>query len=314
METDPHFVVWSESDVFKLDKMGRVITETIETNPFGRMPGVLIHREPPAGALLDSTTGDDLVSAHMSAAFINVLLLKETRTVNKQVAFGGDLSTTASGQAQDTGADVMLGDGVTAQTLDRSIDLAQYRETSDHVIERAASNHGIPPSLLRHQGATSGFEIELRRIGLRERRRDQIMVFRPVEHELASIMSEVLALDAGAEMQFSDNGFQVDFGEVETPQDAMAKLLFREKARGMGLINTLDMIMEDNPDLRPADALEKLQFNIDVEVDRNERMRALLAIHGSPTAGIGGPNNRDDEGEPDDDDGGGRVTSRNAAN
>lgn len=299
---DPHFVVWTDEESLKLDKSGRVLVETVEPNKFGRMPGMLLHRDPPEMALLDSKTGDDLVNAHLSASFVNVLLLKEARTVNRQVAFGGDLSTTATGQAQDTGADLMLGDGVTVQTVDRSVDLRQYRETADHIIERAASNHGIPPSILRHEGAASALEIELRRIGLRERRNEQILVFRPAERTFAEIMSLVVASDDPAHA-FRTDGWSIDFGQVELPRDPMTKLNFREKQRRLGLANTLEFIMEDNPDLDVEQALRKLELNIDIEVKRNELMRPLMEMNGSASQGVDDARTPEENGESGPDEG-----------
>lgn len=286
-EVDPHYALWTADETVQLDGKGRVIASTFEANPYGMVPGILVHREPPETTLLDPSSGADLVAAHVAATFLNILLLKESRTINKQVAFGGDLSTTPTGQTQDQGRDMVLGDGVTAQTIDRTIDLRQFRDSADHVIERAAANYGIPPSVLRHSGANSGFEIELRRIGLRERRRDQIVNFIPVEQQLADVMSTVLAVDA-PELWFDPSGWSISFGEIETYIDPRAQLQVWKDQRQMGLANTLDFIKEMNPGMGDEEALRELTQNISIETMRNVLMRPMLAAAGTLPEGAEG--------------------------
>lgn len=277
----PHFAVWADDVKFQLDKNSRLIESSLMPNELGRIPGLIISVEPPDQTILDSTSGDDLVSAHLMAWLENTMLIKESKSISKQAAIGGDLQTMATGQSQDTETDLILPEGATIQTIDRSIDLEQFRATADHIIERVAANRGIPPSVLRHNGATSGDELRLRLIGLRERRRDQIMLFRKVEREYAEIQSIVLARDLPS-LAFSTEGWKIDYPEIEIPLGAEEALRVFEKERQLGLTDTLEEIMKRNPDLRDkAAAIRELIGHTLAELARNVAMRPLQKINGS---------------------------------
>ena len=285
-EDVPYYTVMTAREFFDLDKNAHIIEQSIEDNPFERLPGMLVHREPPDGSLLDSTSGEDLVDAHLMAWLQHTMLVKESKSVSKQTALSGDLTTTASGQSQETETDLQLGDGVTVQSIDRGVDLDQFMRTADHIIERAAANYGIPPAVLRHEGATSGHEIKLRRIPLMERRAEQIVVFREVEREFAEIQAMVLDREMPS-LAFDAKQFSVDFGEIEVPLSEMEALTVFEKERQLLVTSTVEFLKKRNPDLKTDDAaFEELNRNINQELQRNLAMRTLQMVNGSPVQGI----------------------------
>ena len=276
---EPKFLVWTVDQRFTLNGAGQLVGEPVD-HTFGMFPGLLATLEPPDGQLLDVTDGEDIPQGHLSVWFENVLLLKESKSANRQTVLSGDTSTTATGQTADSDVDLIVGDGVSATTIDRGVNVAQYRDNADHILERLAANYGIPPSVLKHEGATSGFEMELRRIGIRERRTEQVPVFRNIERALVEIQSIVLEKELPA-LKFSTDGWSINFAEVQTPQDDAERLSVFETERRLGVSNTIALIMERDPDLSPGDAAIVLTKNIEAETFRIQQMRDLIALSGS---------------------------------
>lgn len=302
----PHYRVWTVEETFQLDKECRFITESYEPNRLGRLPGVLASTRPPTfkGRLLAEEPAADLVAAHEAIWFINVLLVKETKSSNKQLYHTGDTSTAAMGQSADTESDIILPEGVTTQAVDRGMDLAQYMQTATHILESAAANHGLPPSVLHQRDAASGAEIHLRRIPIRELRKKRILIMRDVEKEVAEIQSAVNKLDA-PDLAFDASSWSIDFGDVQQPlTEAEQDSVFKER-RQLGLTNTLEEIRRRNPDLKTDEEAEGvLKDNIEVETKRVILMRALQAASGA--MGTSTPSEPSEfqrnRGEPDPDD------------
>lgn len=278
----PCYRVWTADETFQLDYECRVIVSSVEPNALGRLPGVLASLRPASakGQLLETCPAADLVAAHEMIWFQNILLIKESKSANKQAYISGDTSSATLGQSSDTEREVMLPEGVTVTVVDRGMDLKQYRDTADHALERAGANHGLPPSVLHQQSSSSGEEINLRRIPLRELRDERILIMRDVESEIASLQSQVNANDL-PEYSFSVEEWGINFGEVqqaltETERDTVFK-----SRRELGLTNTVDEIMDRDPDLDEKQATEVLQANIDVETERIKYMRELQAASGA---------------------------------
>jgi hypothetical protein len=292
---DPHYRVVTHEEDFWLDGHARVIGQSFADAEYERMNFLLLSAVPPTirGKLLDGKTGSDLVNAHFGAWFQGVLLLKESKSINNQIAFAGDLSTTPTGQSQDSEQDLILGEGVTPTTINRGIDLAQYRDTADYFEERAAGNHGIPPSILRHQGATSGHEIELRMLPLAILREMQIEVFRPAERMLAEIQSMVIAEEM-PQLAFSTEGFHVDFADIRIPRSAREATEVFIADRKAGLTDTVEEIIRRNPDLTEEQAEQEQFEHIMRETVRNVAMRPLKEVSGSMNASAAIENDEDE--------------------
>ena len=265
--TDPHYLGMSELEWLVLDKEWNVLSVT--EHGLDRMPALLWHREEPDEMLLDWHSGQDLTSAHLAVALLNTMMLKHQKGGTKQAYATGDTSGVARGQAFDEESLLELGDGVTLNTIDMGADPSTYIEAVRAVIKQIAANRGIPESVfdLSYQ-ATSGFEIELKRTGLREIRRDQIMVFKPFERKLADLWSLVLE-KSDSEWKFSTDGWSVDFGEIDTPQDPAARLEYWRKSEELDLINRVQMYMKLNPEATPEEAKAAIEAN------RKERVKVM---------------------------------------
>ncbi len=288
---DPHWLLWTHRESVHLDGNGRVMWGTHKEHHSGmhRMPMLLVHSVRPEhrNCLLDGTSGDDLIAGYQGVWFQNILAAKESKSVNNQAAFTGDLSDTPRGQSQDTGRDLQLGEGVTVQTINRGTDLRQFRDGADHVEERTAGNHGVAPTVLRHDGATSGFEITLRLLPIKQIREAQVPVWRDAERDFAEIQSMVLALDEPS-LLFGEYQ-SVDFGEVQAPMDPMKRVEVFEKERAACLTDTVEETMSRNPDLDAAAAQKEIELHVDREVVRVQLQQDLQRMDAGMNTSPGEP-------------------------
>ena len=273
--TAPAWLVITEEEFFKMDKNGRMLSDTYQRHQLGLMPAMLVHREEPEDKLLDSDSGEDLVSAHLAVALLNTLMLKQSKSAEKVVAASGDLSTTPSNQPLDQEVVQSFGEGVSLQTLDLGADPEGYIRAAQSVIRQVAANFGISEAVFNlDYNASSGFEIEIKRSTLREVRQDQILDYRPVERELVQIQSRVLQA-AGHPLQFDASGWVVNFGEVQPPRDPKAMLDYFEKMRQMGLMNSAEMYLRLNPEATFEQAQQALVANAEIEANRVQLLRSL---------------------------------------
>ena len=293
-DDDPHWAVWTDHETFQMNKLGRVVMGSYRVHGFGMLPGVLIHRELPDAMLMDPTSGEDLVSAHLAVSLLNVMMLKEQKSGTKAPYTVGDIGDTASGQALDSESVTVWEEGNSPGVLDLGSNPQNYIDATRSVINQAAANYGISESVfdLSYQ-ATSGFEIELKRVGLREKRRDQILDFRPVERELAQIMSAVLKAE-NHPLAFDPDGWGMDFGEIDSPQDPAQRLAYWTTMRQMSLKNSVEMMMELNPEFTVEQAVKQIGINIKVETQRIEAMRAMQQLAGGPNEGVGDTSEEED--------------------
>jgi len=280
--TGPHYLAMDGQTFFRLDSDWRLIDKGRYPHGVGQLPAVLYSREENEDGILDAHSGKDLVAAHKAVALLNTMMLKHQRSGTRQVVASGDLSTTALNQPMDEEHMLAMGEGVSLQTLDLGADPKTYIDATRAVIKQIAANYGIPESVfdLSYQ-ATSGFEIELKRVGLREVRRDQMLDLRPFERELAEVQSQVLKA-AGSEHAFDPAGWSIDFGEVETPQDPSARLNYFEKAEGLDLINRVQMFQSQNPEMDPVECATRVLGN------RRDRLSLMVEFQ-RKNAGAFGP-------------------------
>ena len=275
----PAYTLWTDTERAYLNNAGRVLEETVQEHGLGRMPWSLLALEPPPGEMVDLNTGEDLVAAHLSVWFQNVCLLKESKSATKIPIISGDVSSVARAQAADTEVPIEVPDGTTIGSVDMAMDLTLFSSTADHILERVAANYGIPPSVLHQQGATSGYEIELRLVGIRERRLEQEIPFREFEREFVEIQATVLAQDM-PELSFSPDGFSINFGDTQMPRHPTEALQIFERERQLGLTDTVDELMRRDPDLTADQAKAQLEEHIAVELMRNELMRPIAEVSG----------------------------------
>lgn len=297
----PRWVIWTDSEKIFLDKSGFIIESLIEAHTLGRIPALLLCKEPPDGELVPDFSGEDIVAAHRAAWFLHVLELKEAKSATKQPVVQGDVQTMPRAQVLDSETPIQAPEGTVINTVDFSMDLLLFRDAAKHVYETVAANHGIAPGILHHASATSAESRELMRAPLKELRREQEVYLREFEREFAIIQSLVLK-EAGHDLAFEPVDWSIDFGDTRTPLDPKKETELFEHERRLGLTDTIEEMIRRNPDLTVKSAFAELQRHVDVEVERNRMMRPLQVISGSMRASAPS-GDADQDGRDDSDDG-----------
>lgn len=292
----PRWLVWSDTEWFWMSARGNIIGEPKE-NRYGRIPYVLAALNPPPGLLVDSTSFQDVINAHIAVWFQQCLLLKESMAATKAPVLSGDTARAARGQVLDSSSVIELPEGVALTSHDTTMDMSVFRENADHTLERAAANHGIPPAILHHAGATSGYEIELRHVGIRERRIEQEPTFREIERELAELMAVVVAADAPA-LKFTTEGWSLNYGEIQMPRSPKEELEIFEHGRKLGLTDTVSEEMRRDPDCSEEQAWDRILARIENETRRVEAMRELMSLSGAAGSEQSGEPTDDGKGPP----------------
>lgn len=287
-KTDPHYRLWTDSHTYLLDGELRLVAPAEEWAG-GKMPGFIASTRSTSGrrCLLARSPSADLIAAHKAVWFQDILLFKESKSANRQTYLTGDTSAATMGQQGDTEREAFLPEGVSPTAIDRGMDLAQFRENADHILERAGANHGLPPSVLHHRDSSSGAEVYLRRTPLRELRSQQIPVMRRHEKRLAEIQAMVNAIDLPA-MAFSLDGWGIDFGEVQQPLTEQERDAVFETRRRLLLTSTVEEERRRNPDLKTDDeAIDRIKGRVDDEVLRVEYTQRLQQMNGGTSAAPG---------------------------
>jgi hypothetical protein len=299
---DPSYRVWTDDQTFVMNAKCEIFAASIESWPIGVMPGVLCSTRKPGSkaTLLAECPSSDLLSAQRAVRLQDLNLAKESISANRQTYVTGDTSATAMGQTADTDSEVFLGEGVTASAVDRGLDQAQFRDNASYATDTAASNHGLPPSVLHQRDAASGAEIELRRIPIRELRKERIPIMRRIEHRIARVMSMVNAeregLDASGapvlipgdlpEFTFSMEGWGIDFGEVQQPLTEAERDAVFETRRRLGLTDNYTEEMARNPDIRSyEEAIAIVDERLKRQTRYVETQKELMALNGSLGSG-----------------------------
>lgn len=306
--TDRAYRVWTDDETFMLDAECRVMEETHDLWPLGRLPGVLASTSPPGArqTLLAAEPSADLIAAQTAVCLQSLLLLKESKSANRQTYVTGDTKSTPMGQSGDSEREVMLGEGVNVQTLDRGMDLEQFRLNSGYISDEVGANHGVPPSIRKQDGATSGAELHLRRLPLYELRRAQIVGMRRVELELAQVMAlvnsqriAVTADEDGAmtptlvagdlqDFAFSAEGFSIDYGEIEEPLTAAEKDAVYDERRRLLLTDGIAEERKRNPDIRTDDdAMAAIAARVERQTKIVALTKDLQALNGSTSTAVG---------------------------
>jgi len=281
----PYWTLWTDHESAKLTEDFRVIGESYQVHKLGVCPWVPVALGPPVAGFWPGFEGQDLISAHVSIWFQNILLLKESKSATKQTFVTGDGTSTSRGQAADTEVLGELSDGQSATTVDMSMDLTMFSSVNDHILNNVAHNYGMSPAIIQHQGVQSAEARELMMMPLKERRRQQQTPLRRFEFALAIVMSAVCKVDL-PEAAFSTEGWRMEFGESETPLAPMDEQVLFEKRRAAGLDNSKAFLRRKYPGLTDDGAWAMITNNVLVETDRNMLMRPLMQISGSLRAGV----------------------------
>lgn len=289
-ENTPAWTLWTDHESVHLTAGMRVLPETYREHGLGVCPWVPVTLGPPSSGFWPGSEGEDLVSGHVTIWLENILLIKESKSATKQTLVTGDGTNTGRGQSLDSEVPGELADGQTATTVDMSMDLDLFMGAADHVLDHLGLNYGLQPAVTRGQYAQSAEARDIQMLPLKGIRRRQQTPLRRFEREFAIVMSAVLKIDLPA-LYFVVLDWLLEFAESETPLDPSADHDLFLKERTAGLDNTVDRLMRKHPGLTEARAWERVDRNINVETERNRKMRPLMAISGA----LGAPGATDPE-------------------
>lgn len=275
----PAKILWSAHEHALMDASGNILESTVTEHGYGRIPWMLFSLDPPAGALLDTTTGDDIDAAHLAVWFEYVNLLKESKSANNLIILQGDMTRTARQQSADSEGAVELPEGTTAQALQTGVDLRKYLDTAQRVFETVAANYGLPPAILNHQGVQSAEARELMRVPLRELRLQQQIPFRDLERELVALQALVIGREI-PELAFSTEGWSIDFADPQTPLGTREALDVFGKELELGLTSRTAELMRRNPDLTREQAKELERLFAEDKTEAIRLLREFQALAG----------------------------------
>lgn len=273
------YTLWGWREQIPINSDGEVIVEDIKEHDRGRIPWDLFTLEPPDGCLLDEDTGEDLVAAQMLTWFLHLLHAKEAKSATKQLAIQGDLSRAIRNQAQDTEVDFELPADANAQVHDRGMDFEAFSRSAQHARETAAGNRGVPPTVMRGEGAESADAREVSRYSLRELRLQQQIPFRDMERSLADHQSRLMT-SSRPDLVFTLDNWRMDFSDPQTPLGTMEALNVKQKRLELGLTSVPTIFQEENPDLTREAALGLEAFFLSDKTRRALLLRDFMVFTG----------------------------------
>lgn len=275
----PAFEVWTDFEKFQLTSDGRIVVDSWIEHGLGLNPWVFISMEPPSKGIWPAMSGKDVEAGHLSIWLLNIQILKESKSQNKQNVFQGDTTNLRLGQMADSESAIEVPDGTVISSIDAGVDTQQYRDNANHILEQLANSYGISAGVLHHQGVQSAEARELMRAPIEELRRKQMKVFHSFERRFVDAQAAVMRSDLPT-LAFEVKDWTIRFGETRKPSSRKDSLETFENERRIGLTNTIEFMMGLNG-LSYEQAEQAIQDNIDIELARNILMRPLNQINGS---------------------------------
>jgi hypothetical protein len=174
--------------------------------------------------------------------------------------------TTKSNQIKSP-LDILTTNG-DAQVLNWESNLTQVGEQIQNQIFAIASNYGISAENFKLTSqAVSGFARKVARERLDEIREEQKTVWRHAEERLfeafkwATIVYGLNPIPENAKLS-------IDFSEPRSIEDPMMDIEIKKKKIELGVISLLDIVKEENPDIKTDEAAEEV-LRANIETRRN---------------------------------------------
>lgn len=276
----PAWTLWTDYErVFLRDDLTPIVG-TYVVHGLGVNPWIPVTLGPPDSGFWPGEEGEDLVAAHTAIWMENILLLKESKSATKQTIIQGDGATLARGQAADSEVPAELADGQSIQTVDTSMNLGMFTDTSDHILTSTGNNYGLNVAVINHNGAVSAEARELLRVPLRELRLQQQIPLRRFEHSFVLVMVAILEHDLPS-MAFDPTGWRMEFGEAQTPLSMIDRMNLFIAQRAEGVSDTVEFLQALFPGMTAEEAMDQIQKHVAVETWRNAIMRPMQSISGS---------------------------------
>lgn len=256
----PCIELWDDTYRYLINSLGQIVDEagTVKTEPikheFARIPGVLFHRRQPTTCILDSDSGDDIKSAHLGVALLNLLVMRLAKSQGEnQMVLSGLLANVAANQVLHPERPIALPPGVTLEMLQLKTDPAHYLSAKRDKLASVGARYGLSyESFMLEFGGQggSGKAIEISREKLTELRMEQRD--RARRHE--EMLLQLIGIDPAL--------VSIDFQEQALPLDAQEEVDLLDSKMRKGLDSPIAYLMRKDPDLTPARASSLLQKNL----------------------------------------------------
>lgn len=258
---------WSKEEHYYIersegeDKVVPVDDNPEMINPFGVLPFVFMHNGWRDENFFDCHTGDDLVNGTLDLSvhrtFLNHIIKSQSF---KQLVGKGDRIDGVNGQMLDPLSILTLsGDNTDISVLDMQSNYDQLHKVIQELGNELAVNYGISPSQFRMTGlVSSGFALQMENIKLDRFTKEQQQDFKVYEKELFNllvIISEYYGKSISGDIS-------VDFKEPMYPTDRATQIAQDRDMIDLGLTSPAEILQKDNPDLEDADAVLKVQSNL----------------------------------------------------
>lgn len=242
----PHWEVWDDKYRYRISGQGRMcdahgnIVVVPEEHGLGRIPGVLFHRRQPTTCILDASYGEDIKSAHLAVALLDVMIMRLSKTQGEnQPVLRGNLASMATGQVLNGERPLALPPEVFAEMLNMKTDPDHYLLVKRDRVTSVAQTYGMSYEQFTFQetaDTSSGKAYTVRREKLTELR---------LEQRGRAMIHEGLVVDL---LGFDSTGLTVDFQEQAIPQDASEEIDLLEKKMKRGLDSPISYVMRKDPE------------------------------------------------------------------
>lgn len=273
------WIYWSPTRHFIVDKDFKIRSvdgnEGLE-NPYRAInimtdhfyPFVDVHASDRENCFFDAYTGMDLVEATkliaIQSTFRNFMIPMQFKQIAVKMQ-GVDEGKTLKNNQVKSPQHILTGNG-DMQVLDWQSDLKQIGEQIQNQIFAVASNYGISAENFKLSAApVSGFARMVAKERLMEIREEQIKIWRTVEERLFDAIRTANNLYSIGNQIPESAKFAIDFAEPRGIEDPMAMIQIVKEKMQLGIINLLQVIKDENPDLKTDDDAEEfLNKNIEI--------------------------------------------------
>lgn len=283
------WIFWSPTRHFLLDDQFRkiaVLDNPEMVNPYWRVnteqevfyPFIGLHNGEREKCFWDQFTGTDLVEATKTIAIKNTFLYFMFPMQFKQIAAKGTFDDKSEFKNRQIKSPLhILKSNQELTVLDWQSSLKQLDECVQGQLFQVASNHGISAENFKLTAVeTSGFARMISKERLLEIRKDQVPTWRRFEEELFDGSRVAIDLyDLRKEKISPTAKFGIDYTEPQFIEDPAAELDLQEKKIELGLINPLDLIKQENPDIKTDEEAEAILVR---NIQIRNRIRSRLGL------------------------------------
>jgi hypothetical protein len=193
----------------------------------------------------------------------------------------GDRIDGLNGQILDPLSILTLnGDNTEISVLDMQSNYEQLHRVITELGNELAINYGISPNQFRMTSqVSSGFALQMENIRLDRNTFEQQQEFKGYERELFNMIRLVSEYYS----KKIDDTFNIDFKEPFYPTDKTTSTQNNKELIDLGLISSVEILMNENPDLTEAEAIIKVKNNLSARNEMLQRINSFGMINQNET-------------------------------